>query len=223
MAEKRPAFPLARWREAMDWFSERLSLSRKQMQAIEKRARKGGAAGAELAQLRAANTVMEKIKQAVAQGKTLPQVRKELAAAVVKDAQMNVELAFINNTQRAYNAGRVREFMEPETLELRPYWLFDATMDHRTSPLCAACNGTLLPARSAWWKTHVPPLHHRCRSTVRAVSPEEARQLGVDTRGPRASAQAGFGLLSDALPKPDLSNVDPGLRTIFKAKRRSSS
>ena len=41
--------------------------------------------------------------------------------------------------------------------------------------------------------------------------------------GDAVIATAAIGLLSDALPKPDLSNVDPGLRTIFKAKRRSSS
>lgn len=220
MAEKPPAFPLARWRAALDWFAERLALSRKEVLAIEKRAVKGGAQGGELAKLRACNTVMEEIRRAVDKGQTLPQVRKALGQAVMQQAGINMELAFVNNVQRSYNAGRIREFMDPDVLEVRPFWLFDATMDHRTSELCAACNGTVLSARASWWKTHIPPLHHRCRSTVRALDRVAAKRMGVDTRGPRASAQDGFGLLRDALPKPDLSNVDPGLKTIYRAKKR---
>jgi SPP1 gp7 family putative phage head morphogenesis protein len=43
---------------------------------------------------------------------------------------------------------------------------FVARIDDRTSDICRECNGTRLPAGHPWWRTHTPPLHPHCRSTV---------------------------------------------------------
>jgi hypothetical protein len=43
---------------------------------------------------------------------------------------------------------------------------FVARIDDRTSEICRECNGTRLPAGHPWWRTHTPPLHPHCRSTV---------------------------------------------------------
>jgi SPP1 gp7 family putative phage head morphogenesis protein len=83
------------------------------------------------------------------------------------------ENVFRTNSQTAYNAGRAAEFArtQPEYLE------FIGIEDGRQTEICRIRSGTILPATHPFWKQNWPPLHFRCRSTVRAVFQEEVDLL----------------------------------------------
>ena len=60
------------------------------------------------------------------------------------------------------------------------------------SDICEKCNGTILPADSAWWKSRLPPLHFNCRSHFITLTHEQATEHGISKSPPRASADEGF-------------------------------
>jgi hypothetical protein len=86
----------------------------------------------------------------------------------------------------------------PAVLKARPFRRYSAILDSRTTAVCSACDNTVRPADDPWWQTHVPPLHHNCRSRIVTLSEAEAQREGVTPTGPDAQADKGFG---DA-PKP---------------------
>lgn len=100
---------------------------------------------------------------------------------------------------------------DPDVVAARPFWLYDALIDTRTSRLCASLHGTLLPAEHGFWRTHYPPNHFNCRSGVRTLTPTEAERLGgVTPDVPELTPDKGF----DTVPspgdwRPDLSKY-PG-------------
>ena len=99
--------------------------------------------------------------------------------------------------------------------------MFSAVLDSRTTPTCRACHGTILPASDPWWLTHVPPLHHNCRSAIVAISAGEAALYGVTTSPPSAGADDGWGEITGMEAwLPDAAGVPPALWAESKTKRR---
>ena len=147
---------------------------------------------------------------------------KEQWSGTSKQKATRLATVFRNQTQQSYNHGRYLQMEEPELKRLRPYRLFDAVRDKRTSKICKDCNGTLLPADDPWWDSHVPPLHHACRSTVRSLRARDAARRGV-TQSPTETASAeGFGSKPQRQVTPievDLSKYPPELRAAFERKQ----
>lgn len=141
-----------------------------------------------------------------------------------KQKATRLETVFRNATQQSYNHGRWAQLEEPELKRLRPYRLFDAVRDKRTSKICRDAHGTLLPADHPFWDTRVPPCHHRCRSTIRSLRARDAARRGV-TQDPTETASAdGFGSKPRRQVEPidvDLSKYPPELRQAFEAKQAS--
>lgn len=128
-----------------------------------------------------------------------------------------LDTIFRTNVQTAFNSLRYLR-MAADT-EVRPYWRFTAVLDKRTSAPCVSCHGTTLAASDTWWATHWPPLHHRCRSTVIALTAREVDVVGgVTTRPPISSSVAaeGFGLV------PTDSNDAPDVRASNDTANRAS-
>jgi SPP1 gp7 family putative phage head morphogenesis protein len=209
----------ARFPEAVDWFSKRVVLTRSEAAKLGEEAGRrafwvGG--GLQLAQIQ---RVFDKLGKAVADGTPFDEWRKS-----VKDELRNdhhAETVFRNATQRSLNAGRWRQMREPGVLAFRPYWLFDGVEDSRQSPICRRCNGVILPADHAWWQTHTPLLHHRCRSSIRNMRRSEAQRRGITNVPPIESADDGFGLSPEREPdwKPDAKKTDPALLKELNRKR----
>lgn len=217
----RPKPSIAGFEEAVEFYVAELGLNDKQLAAIVRRTTKRAAAAAKLHQLRAADSVLKGVERALRDGKTLADVRDDLSASVQRYVDgAPLELLFRNNLQASYSAGRIRQFSEPDTLAVRPYWMFDAIMDGRTSDICKACNGTVLPADSSWWKGHVPPLHHKCRSAVRSLTIAQAERRGITERATRTRPADGWGAIPpDAAVAVDLSGIDARLRKIHRRRR----
>lgn len=80
------------------------------------------------------------------------------------------ETVYRTNVQTAYNAGRMMGYEEDRPLALELVVIDDA----RTTDYCRqyAGKGFILPYDDPFWKTHIPPFHFNCRTTIRAIYDE---------------------------------------------------
>jgi SPP1 gp7 family putative phage head morphogenesis protein len=178
-----------RFDEAVDHFASRVVLSDDERKTIPADARSRAFWIAGVAQLDIVQRVQDRLAKAIADGTTVEDFKKAVRADLKTQTDAHIETVFRNATQTAYNAGRWHQMSAPSVVRFRPYWLFDAILDGRTTQVCKVCGGTLLAADDPWWDTHWPPLHHRCRSSVRCLRRSEAEKRGisaapvVDTKG----------------------------------------
>ncbi len=223
----KPPSDIGRFEEAWRWFREHAGLNEREVAALTKRAIKRAFQVAGLAELRLVDDVAKEIERAIRDGTTLEDfkvaVKEKLErawAGTVANPPARMETIFRTNLQTAYSAGRVRELMEPEVREGRPFWRFDALLDMRTTELCRVCNGTILPANSGWFHTHTPPLHYGCRSFIQSLTQDDATERGISHQTTAEQPQDGFGSLH-ALEhwEPDLNGIDSDLEKTYRAKQ----
>ena len=201
-----------RFEEAIQWLLQREVITENEATRLDEDSRQrafwiGG--GLQLAQVQ---RVFDELNDAVANGTPFAEFRKRVRGEL--EDRAHAETVFRNATQRAYNAGRWRQMREVR--RWRPFWKFDAILDSRTSTVCETRNGVVLHADSDWWKRNWPPLHHRCRSTVRSI---REGTIGVP---PNLPATPGWGLAPDHDPiwQPDPGKHDPALLGELEKKSR---
>lgn len=85
------------------------------------------------------------------------------------------QMVYRTNIQSDYNAAKAWSMDDdpPEFLQ------FVAIEDERTSDICSARAGIVLPYTDPFWDNNWPPLHYNCRSTVREIDNEEAEAMGL--------------------------------------------
>lgn len=216
----------ARFDEAIAWFRDRFPLTDSMRAAFSKYAGERAWWVAGVGQLDVLLDVFQGLERAIANGQTLDDWKKEfgpkLARAWGRENPFRVETIYRTNVHKAYNAGRWRQLQSPALKRSRPYRFFDAILDGRTSDICNARDGTLLPADDPFWLQNVPPLHHRCRSTIRALTEREAQRKGgakpPDPEGPPPDGTFGAPPEVDVPWRPDLTKYPPELREAFLAK-----
>jgi SPP1 gp7 family putative phage head morphogenesis protein len=209
LAEIEVADDPGQFREAVRAWRQRVPVTEAQLAELEGNMRDRAFTVANVAQADLVTDVWEALDRAIAHGTTFDDF-KDAVGVVLEDAwggaqPGRLETIFRTNVQTAYNAGRYAQARHPAVGMRRPYWRFVAVEDARTSDICSEADGTVLPASDGWWHTHVPPLHHNCRSTFVPLTDEEAKAEGVDERGPDADADEGFG----AAPKDDDTTWEP--------------
>ncbi|MCF2674195.1 DUF935 family protein [Fusobacterium varium] len=93
------------------------------------------------------------------------------------DSPWYLELVYRNNMQSSYNAGAFynQEFNKKN----KPYGLYDAIDDERTSEICQILNGKVYPLDHPFWNRYLPPNHHGCRSKRITLSKEELEEYGL--------------------------------------------
>ena len=109
-------------------------------------------------------------------------------------AQLDIPHAktvFRNFMPTASTAGRWRQIYRDKVA--LPYLQFVAVDDGRTTEMCRKLNGAVRPVDDPFWRGRSPPCHHGCRSTLRAVSAQQAQRLGLDRPAPEARAAGGWG------------------------------
>lgn len=156
-------------------------------------------------------TVRGKLDDALANGKTLQDFKRELIPTLqsagwwgkkdmvdpltgrVVDAQLGsasrLENIFRTNLQSAYAAGHWEKIQEQSAAA--PYLLYDAVDDHRTRADHAAMDGTILPVGSTFWDTFYPPNGYGCRCGAIQLDEDELAE---------------YGLTVSPEPKPDMRN-----------------
>lgn len=185
--------------EAVKLFKMRVPMTKKEWQELEAKLRFRAFTVARLTELDSVEAVRKRVIKAIEEGKTLRQFWEEAGrdellrrAGFHRGDPWYWETVFRTNIQTAYNAGRAYEFKRnpPAYLE------FVGIMDTRQTPICRARSGVIRRADDPFWSTNWPPLHHNCRSTIRAVHKEEAEAFGLkETTGlPEDKPAKGFGL-----------------------------
>ena len=164
-----PAIPFD---EAVDFMRSRVPLTKKEWSVLEPKLRFRAFTVAATSTPVVIDKVRRSVAAAVEKGQPLAEFWTETAAkdtAGIGQSPWYWETVYRTNVQTAYNAGRAAEFarVQPEYLE------FIGIEDSRQTEICAQRSGTILPASHPFWKKNWPPLHFKCRSTVRAVFQEE--------------------------------------------------
>lgn len=223
-----PPSALHRFHEAVDWFRARVPMTDAQFARMGDRAKERGFTVANVAELNVIKAVWKALDAAVANGETLDDFKERIGdrlhrawANTVDNPIARMETIFRNNVQAAYNAGRVRQLRDPDAQSLQPFWRFVVILDSRTSPVCRPLADTILPANSPWFRTRVPPLHHRCRSTIVGMSRRAVARVGVTESPSRHRGDPGFGLMETDF-HPDLKQAPAALQRIFRAKERAA-
>ena len=197
-----------RFDEAMDEFLSRRLMSRDEANELQDYARRRAFWISGVAQLDIVRQAHESIADAMERGIPFEEWQKgiesKLTEAWGRKDSWRVQVIFRNATIQAANAGRWRQMHKPHVLRARPFLEFDGIRDSHECPICAACNGVVLPADHPWWTTHSPILHHACRCGVLSLSRDQAAEKGVTSDLPGVSADEGFGMPPDLAspPKP---------------------
>jgi SPP1 gp7 family putative phage head morphogenesis protein len=193
----RPSADPNAFQEAVDWFRQRVPMTDQAFAALEGNAHERAFKVAGAAQLDLVHHVWEALDDALAKGTTLKDFAKtvedRLTSAWGGEDPFRVETVFRTNLQHAYSRGRWEQQTDPAVKDLRPYWEYSAILDLGTTEVCRKAHGTVLTADDAFWQTHNPPCHFRCRSTIISLTPEQARARGITPSPTGAAAAKGFG------------------------------
>lgn len=211
--------------EAIEWFRQKLSMSAKDYYALEEALRAQAFTVSGVANLDVIQQVFTALDKAIEKGTGFAKFQKDVQASLEaawgrsdRVTGWRVENIWRTNVQSAYAAGRYEQQTDPDLLEVRPFWLYDALIDGQTSSICRGFNGTLLSATDPFWKTSYPPNHFSCRSAVKTLTERQAARLGGATKVPTTRPQPGFDVAPGTPYKPDLKKYDPALQPIAKKK-----
>ena len=202
-----------RFEEALAWLRARVPVTASEFRALSDAARRraftvGGVADADVVA-----DVLASLEKAVEAGTDFNDWRKAMQPTLetawkgrVPNPGHRLELIFRQNVQSAYAAGRFKQQRDPDVVKIRPYWLYDAVIDTRTSSVCRTLNGTLLLTTDPWWRTRYPPNHWNCRAGVRSLTRKQAAERGGPTKTPTTQEpDAGFRSV------PKLGDFEPGV------------
>ena len=224
MKPPRPAPKVDDEAGAVRAYRERLGIVDKERKKIEQLVRDRAKQAAELAKLRIVQELLAEVERGKKGKLSVQQIQTSIALKLkqlttAKDSY--VELVVRNNVQLAYNSAKVAEFMRPEVKAKRPFWVFWAQLDSRTSRICRQLHRTVRPAGDAWFMRRTPPLHHACRSTIRALTPAQSENWygGVTTPAPRAVPAEGWGRPMKKSWVPNLSGIDADLVRAYRSRR----
>ncbi len=216
---------VVRFDEAVLWFRSRLpNLSDDEWLKLLTQTGFESKTWASKAQLDLVAQVWAGIDTAIEQGGTFAEFKAKLTddvrAAWGGQAQVDasrLETIFRTNVQMAYGAGRVEQLQDPDVLESRPFWRYSAIHDARTSEICKACDGVVLPANHPWWSSHQPPLHHRCRCSIISMRATAAERRGITTSPTDMEASTGFGNVEKVREfRPSTKDYPPELARNWK-------
>ncbi len=193
-----------RFDEAMEWFDSRVPIEKDRLDKLTEAERSQAFTIAGVNQLSVVQDILDGIKRAVRDGVPEAQFTKEMKAQLKgnwgKAASHKLHVIFVTNVQTAYNVGRHTQMTDPDVLAVRPFWVYDAILDHRTSAICNALNGLTLPAEDGGWAGRYPPNHHLCRSGIRSISRRAGEKRGVTEKIPQPDIGVGFGKLPGLKP-----------------------
>lgn len=108
------------------------------------------------------------------EGKTMPQITRDLVGDVGPYARSRKNVATIARTAVNHTQNTARMRTLAENTDIVSEWQFVATLDLRTSDICISLDGTTWPVGSG----PLPPRHPNCRSASTPVL-KSFRELGI--------------------------------------------
>lgn len=178
--------PPEKFSEAVEWFVSKLGaiITRDEWDRLSLAARRRAFTVSGVSQVEIIAGVWASLDRAVADGTSFAGWKKAVGPALakvwggtVKNPAARIETIFRANVMSAYGAGRYKQLTHPLALKLRPYWVYDAVLDGRTTTGCAALNGTVRPADDPFWSDKIPPRHFRCRAGLRSLRKSQAEAM----------------------------------------------
>lgn len=187
---------------ALAYFRAKVPTLSAAWKALDAAARSRAFTVAGIARLDILSKVWKSLDGALATGEPFEDWKKRIGTELergwrgsVANPASRIETIFRTNAQTAYAAGRAEVATDPVIIQLRPFWMYDSTVDGRTSGICRARHKTVLPADDPWWGSNHPPLHHNCRSAIITLRRSQAVKAGISAAPPVAAAPPeGFGL-----------------------------
>jgi SPP1 gp7 family putative phage head morphogenesis protein len=200
--------------EAIAYFRAKTPLEKDAWLALDEEQRERAFTVAGLANARLLQDAIDHIESAMNNGDSYEDfadaIRDTLISGWGGEIPGRIETIFRTNVMTAFSRGHYLTMTDPDVLDDRPYWRFDAVPDSVITDECRACDGVILPASDPWWQSHYPPLHYRCRSTVTALTREQAEREGITASPPSVKVMDGFGRAPTGLPTmPDVSTLHP--------------
>jgi SPP1 gp7 family putative phage head morphogenesis protein len=216
--------------EAIAWFRKRVPITKEDWFELTQLLQERSFTLAGIAQLDFIAEIQEAIERSLRKGESLEQFKRKVTAKLTREwgtanephegIPTRIETIFRNASQRAYQAGRREQLQEGDTLQDRPYLKFEPILDTRTTvDICRPLSGVVLPADHPFWRSHWPPLHHRCRSAVRSLTEKQAKRAGISTKAPTTKPDEGFGSVDPLDWKPDLKGYPKDLVNVYKRGR----
>lgn len=173
-----------RFEEALRWFLDRRLMTRAEVDELTAWSRHRSWWITGITKLRLLQDVRDEIDRSMARGDTLEEFKKGMHGKLLsewtlgeKATSARLEVIYRNASISAYNRGRYEQMTDPDVLDLRPWWMFDAILDSRTSGICRPLDGTIKRSDDPWWDERTPPLHHQCRSGITTLDDYERREL----------------------------------------------
>ena len=191
---------LTRFSEAEEKFNRRVPMTRADADALRRNAADQAFWISNVAEARVVQDVRDSLSRALRDGTPLEEwkkgIKEQLEEHWLSDHPTRLDTIFRNAAQTSYNRGRYLQMTHKAVLKTRPYWMLDTILDERTSSICRHLSSpkpVILPADHAFWATHIPPLHHRCRSGIRALRKADAEARGISKEAPAIDADGAFG------------------------------
>lgn len=219
-----------RFQEALDWFLQKVNLTKAQVQTLSEEARQRAFWVSGICQADILQMVYDSIQKAIDSQADFASFKKAVTeklvnewAGTVKNPGARIETIYRTNMQNAFAAGREAQLTDPDIINLRPYWMHDSLMDSNTSEICQKRNGIIKAASDPYWNENSPPLHYNCRSAKRSLTLAQAKARGITPDGqlPDTPALEGFGarpVMSNW--SPDLSGYSPEIQEKVRNKLR---
>ncbi|MEZ4376222.1 MAG: phage minor head protein [Polyangiaceae bacterium] len=229
MAWTLTADPL-RFDEAVRWFASRIPITEELLEQLSKTARSRAWTVAGVAQLDVVLLVWDLLRRAIEDGTPFNEFRKAVAPKLLQAwgqrshrerGGYRIETLFRTNVQAAYNRGRWVQQTDPVVTRRRPYLMYDALLDSRTTRLCITLNATILLHDDPWWQSHLPPLHPRCRASLRSLTEAQAARRGLTLVPPSDAPVPGFGSTPEQESEwqPDFDKYPAELLELFARKQ----
>ena len=161
------------------------------------------------------NDIHTSLKNALANGTTLTQFRKDFDQAVQKHGWTyngkrgwRTAVIFNTNMRTAHMAGRWQQLQANKAN--RPFLQYRTAGDARVRPQHRQWNGLVFHIDNAFWQTHYPPNGWGCRCTIRAYGGDEMAEKGLSEspkfEGKTRTVTGKDGQTKDVVPV----GIDPG-------------
>lgn len=161
--------------DAIKKFLEKKPVTRDVFDQMEKAAQRRAFTVANAANEAMVKTIKRELIRQVAVGADLREFGKHAAerfeaAGWTPANPSHVETVFRTNVLGAYNGGRARQMLQPEVVNLRPFWESLGVGDGRQRDKHKRLNNVVLRASDPFWLEAYPPYGYACRCRTRSLS-----------------------------------------------------
>lgn len=207
-AIQQPWKPLP-FEEARSFFGSKVPLTAAEAAKAQGQAAERAFVVSGLARTDMVSDVLKAMQDAIANGTTIDQFRKDIALVLEEKGwtgakNFRVQTIFRTNIQSAYQAGKWAQFQAAG--DNLPLAVYDAVGDGRTRPSHLAMDGRAFARNDPIWAKWWPPNGFNCRCTVRLMSMAEAKVRGVKIEsgaGILRGEQVSVGPGRDQVVRPD--------------------